>query len=77
MEISYSVPGRNSPQCRERWVNVLDPNLKKNPDFNEAEDMELMEVCQKYHVEGNDRRACCRRYYYNSGECGIFILSPP
>ncbi|CAM9219811.1 unnamed protein product, partial [Phaeothamnion confervicola] len=28
-EIAVSVPGRLGKQCRERWVNHLDPNVKK------------------------------------------------
>ena len=28
-QIAEMVPGRKSLQCRERWCNVLDPDLKQ------------------------------------------------
>lgn len=27
-QVAQMVPGRKSLQCRERWCNVLDPDLK-------------------------------------------------
>jgi len=41
-EIAASLPGRLGKQCRERWVNHLDPDLKKSP-WTEEEDRILME----------------------------------
>ena len=41
-EISYHLPGRLGKQCRERWVNHLDPNLKKGP-WSQDEDRILFE----------------------------------
>jgi len=41
-EIAASLPGRLGKQCRERWVNHLDPRLKKTP-WTEEEDRILME----------------------------------
>ena len=29
-EIAKNLPGRNGKQCRERWHNQLDPNIKKD-----------------------------------------------
>lgn len=29
--VAASIPGRTAKQCRERWVNNLDPQLKKTP----------------------------------------------
>lgn len=53
-EISCSVPTRNSSQCRERWLNILDPNLKSN-NFNREENAKLMEICKKYQSQGNGK----------------------
>ncbi|BFI43549.1 hypothetical protein MPTK2_Ug00270 [Marchantia polymorpha subsp. ruderalis] len=38
--IARSLPSRNGKQCRERWCNNLDPQIKKEP-WNEEEDMKL------------------------------------
>ncbi|OAE29653.1 hypothetical protein AXG93_509s1050 [Marchantia polymorpha subsp. ruderalis] len=38
--IARSLPGRNGKQCRERWCNHLDPQIKREP-WTEAEDMML------------------------------------
>ncbi|OHT02569.1 hypothetical protein TRFO_30228 [Tritrichomonas foetus] len=39
--IANQMPGRTSRQCRERWVNHLDPALKKDP-WNDEEDSLLL-----------------------------------
>mmetsp|Transcript_6093 Transcript_6093/g.12408 ORF Transcript_6093/g.12408 Transcript_6093/m.12408 type:complete len:698 (+) Transcript_6093:757-2850(+) len=41
-EIAASLPGRLGKQCRERWVNHLDPDLRKDP-WSEEEDRILLE----------------------------------
>ncbi|KAL7448318.1 hypothetical protein ACHAWC_000526, partial [Mediolabrus comicus] len=30
-KIAMKVPGRTGKQCRERWVNELDPSIFKGP----------------------------------------------
>lgn len=45
--IKQLVPGRTDVQCRERWVNVLDPNLTAAP-FSPAEDEHLRQLITKY-----------------------------
>ena len=30
-QVSLSIPYRNGKQCRERWYNVLDPNINNKP----------------------------------------------
>lgn len=35
--IAEFLPGRKGKQCRERWHNQLDPEIKKGP-FSQAED---------------------------------------
>ncbi|BBN11572.1 protein MpR2R3-MYB19 [Marchantia polymorpha subsp. ruderalis] len=45
--IASSLPGRNGKQCRERWFNHLDPQLKKEP-WSEAEDIMLFWAHQRF-----------------------------
>ena len=35
--IAQYLPGRRSKQCRERWHNQLDPQIRKGP-FDKSED---------------------------------------
>ena len=42
------VPGRSGKQCRERWFNTLDPDVKKG-DWQEAEDKIIFRL---YHRVG-------------------------
>lgn len=44
--IASFLTGRNGKQCRERWHNHLDPNIKKEP-FTEAEDTLLLKAHMK------------------------------
>jgi len=37
------MPGRLSRQCRERWHNVLDPNIVRKP-WTRAEDQFILEM---------------------------------
>ncbi|KAI8373134.1 Homeodomain-like protein [Radiomyces spectabilis] len=46
--IQRHIPGRTDMQCRERWVNCLDPNLDFTP-FNEEEIQRLKEL---YAIHG-------------------------
>lgn len=41
------VPKRTAVQCRERWVNVLDPKVNKSP-WTPEEEKKLIDVCNKY-----------------------------
>jgi hypothetical protein len=41
-EIAKQVPGRIGKQCRERWFNHLDPEIKKS-DWTPEEDAKLIE----------------------------------
>lgn len=49
-QVSSLVPNRTPIQCRERWANVLNPNLNKGK-WTSGEDTKLIEVCKQY--EGN------------------------
>lgn len=41
------IVGRNGKQCRERWINHLNPNVKKG-NWNEAEDEKIYQLYQKF-----------------------------
>ncbi|GAA5987796.1 hypothetical protein JCM11641_004932 [Rhodosporidiobolus odoratus] len=42
--IAQRVPGRTDAQCRERWLNCLDPKLKSNKVWNEEEEALLVKL---------------------------------
>jgi hypothetical protein len=44
-QIAAEVPGRTAKQCRERWIEQLDPTLKHG-DWTEEEDQLLIEQHQ-------------------------------
>lgn len=48
-QIAQSVPGRTDVKCRERWANVLDPNIKRG-SFTAEED----NVLRKAVLEGGE-----------------------
>ena len=45
--IACSISGRTGKQCRERWINQLNPDLKKN-DWNAQEDLLLINLQKVY-----------------------------
>jgi len=45
-DISRVIPGRTGKQCRERWNNHLNPDLRKGV-FDEEEDLQLMRLHNK------------------------------
>ncbi|EGB10413.1 hypothetical protein AURANDRAFT_23692, partial [Aureococcus anophagefferens] len=47
MQIAERIPGRIGKQCRERWTNHLDPNLKKG-GWTREEDAILVEAQQRF-----------------------------
>ncbi|KAJ0575896.1 putative transcription factor MYB-HB-like family [Helianthus annuus] len=46
-KIAKFVPGRTQVQCRERWVNCLDPCLNMD-EWTEEEDMKLKEAIEEH-----------------------------
>jgi len=46
-QIAQRLPGRIGKQCRERWHNHLDPNVKKEP-WTEEETKVLLEARKLY-----------------------------
>ena len=70
-QIRKGVPGRTDVQCRERWVNVLDPALKAEP-FTAEEDRKLCALVEVYgtsqwsrvasEMAGRTDNMCWRRW---------------
>lgn len=47
MQIAARIPGRVGKQCRERWTNHLDPNLKKG-GWTQEEDVIMVEAQKRW-----------------------------
>ena len=46
-QIAQQLPGRIAKQCRERWHNHLDPNVRKDP-WTEEETRILLDARKVY-----------------------------
>ncbi|XP_020169707.1 uncharacterized protein [Aegilops tauschii subsp. strangulata] len=46
-KVALYLPGRSGKQCRERWVNKLDPNIERKI-WTDAEDIKLIELHQTW-----------------------------
>ena len=74
--VSNRVPNRNSKQCRDRWQNFLNPNLRKHA-WTAEEDRIIL----KSHLEiGNkwvemSKRLPGRYVLAENSSCGRFIAS--
>ncbi|KAG8952792.1 hypothetical protein FRC04_003717 [Tulasnella sp. 424] len=68
-KVKQFVPGRTGAQCRERWVNQVDPSIKRT-DFTEEEDAQLIELKAKgldwpavaAEIGGRTDNQCWRRW---------------
>ena len=47
--IASHLTGRIGKQCRERWANHLNPNIKKGP-WTEDEDKKIIEVFMRRYI---------------------------
>lgn len=56
-KIARFVPGRTQVQCRERWVNCLDPSLNMN-EWTEEEDLKLKNAIAKHGYSWSKIAAC-------------------
>jgi myb proto-oncogene protein len=45
--ISKNMPSRSGKQIRDRYLNTLDPNTRKE-NFSNEEDLKLLELFSKY-----------------------------
>lgn len=68
---SRLIPGRNGKQCRERWVNHLNPDIKKG-NWTEEEDEKIYQMYQVYgsawskiakHFNGRSENSIKNRFY--------------
>lgn len=44
-DLARHIPGRIAKQCRERYLNHLDPSLRKDMPWSEDEEALLMRLC--------------------------------
>ncbi|CAM9745936.1 unnamed protein product, partial [Ectocarpus sp. 8 AP-2014] len=44
-DLARHIPGRIAKQCRERYLNHLDPSLRKDMPWTEDEEALLMRLC--------------------------------
>ncbi|XP_071691251.1 uncharacterized protein [Rutidosis leptorrhynchoides] len=56
-KIANFVPGRTQVQCRERWVNCLDPSLNMN-EWTEEEDLKLKQAIEDHGYSWSRVAAC-------------------
>ncbi|RKP10947.1 hypothetical protein THASP1DRAFT_21396 [Thamnocephalis sphaerospora] len=47
VKVAAHVPGRTDVQCRERWTNVLDPDVRRDP-WEKSEDDALLRLVAKF-----------------------------
>ncbi|KAG9029869.1 hypothetical protein FS837_003454 [Tulasnella sp. UAMH 9824] len=68
-KVKQFVPGRTGAQCRERWVNQVDPSIKRT-DFTEEEDAQIIQLKGKgldwpaiaAEIGGRTDNQCWRRW---------------
>ena len=53
--IASHLPGRMGKQCRERWHNHLDPNIRKGVAWTEGDDRIIIEFIQRFGECGKAR----------------------
>ncbi|TVU27237.1 hypothetical protein EJB05_29834, partial [Eragrostis curvula] len=65
--IAQSLPGRAGKQCRERWINHLRPDIKKNDFWTEDDDKMLIEA----HIYYGNRWSVIAKHLSGRSENGI------
>ena len=53
--LAKQVPGRTDVQCRERWCNVLDPEINQGP-FTEQEDQKVASLVAEWVQDNPDKK---------------------
>ncbi|XP_074280679.1 uncharacterized protein LOC141605703 isoform X2 [Silene latifolia] len=56
--IAQFVPGRTQGQCRERWVNCLNPSLRNRCEWTEEEDTKLREAVAQHGYSWSKVATC-------------------
>ncbi|GAB2269943.1 hypothetical protein Dimus_004861 [Dionaea muscipula] len=58
-KIAKFVPGRTQAQCRDRWVNILDPSVKTG-EWTADEDLKLRAAIEEHGYRWSRVAACLR-----------------
>ena len=59
-EVAKRVPARTDKQCRERYANVLDPELKLYTEWTPEEDALLLRAIDEHtQPDGKVKYGCC------------------
>lgn len=59
-DVAKRVPARTDKQCRERYANVLDPDLRLYAEWTPEEDALLLRAIEEHtQPDGKVRCACC------------------
>jgi len=64
-QVARAVPHRSDQQCRERWINVLDPGLKHG-GWDAAED-DALRAAVAACTKPNGKVGCARRRAHPRG----------
>lgn len=72
-ECAAGIGGRSGKQCRERWMNILDPSLKKG-DWSEHEEEVLLRLHQRKGGKWTEiakflpgrSENCIKNHYYST-----------
>lgn len=59
-EVAKHVPTRSDKQCRERWANVLDPELRLYAEWTPEEDALLLRAVKEC-TQPNGKVKCAHR----------------
>ena len=70
-EVAKHVPRRTDKQCRERYANVLDPELRLYAEWTPEEDKLLLQAVEE-HTKPNGKIKCVLQAPY-----AILCSSPP
>lgn len=57
-EVAKQVPSRSDKQCRERFCNVLDPDLKREDEWTPEEDTALRAAIAQHTTQPGNKVRC-------------------
>ena len=60
VDVAASVPGRHNDQCRERWIEQVNPSINRSP-WSEEEDKNLLDyVRERENASWKEISECLR-----------------
>ena len=60
VDVAANVPGRHNDQCRERWIEQVNPSINRSP-WSEQEDKILLDyVRERENASWKEISACLR-----------------